>query len=182
MDDILTEIDALRRVTRTELQGSSWCWLLVWAVASAGSVATLAVPALNPVAGWYWMVAVPVAVVVMVLLEARVGDSARARNRAGAYWLTGAGIGILNFGGGVLLPGDWMVIWLWAVMAAGFAVLLHLDRHRLAAGAFASLVPVFITAGALSDDRLTTSSVIGALFTAALVVTAWIIRSRAEWA
>lgn len=171
MDDsqLLREIDSIRRRTQSDLACGAWRWLLVWATVAAGFVLTLAFPGLHAVSRWYWAAAVPLGLAATVLVDAFNSEAdRRVRRREWPYWATGGAITVLNTGGGAVLPGGWMLIWLWIVLAGGFAVFLALEGERRLSRMLWVLAGVFAFVGLIGVDPLAGSTSLGAIFVLAL--------------
>lgn len=149
--------------------------MTVWAVVSFGFVITLAVPSLHPIAARYWLVGVPVGILGTMLADAsnRSADR-RVRRREWPYWATAAGITVANTLGSVWLPGNWMLIWLWVVLAVGFSVLLWLENDRAMSRLFAGLAVLFAALAPFLTVRLHASIAMGAVFVLVLAGSAWL--------
>lgn len=171
---LLEEVASIRRKTQADLNGDAWRWLAVWSAVSLGFVLTLAVPAWNDLAHWYWLVGVPAGMVGTGLAEYvdPISDR-RVRRREWPYWATGAGITALITAAGPILPGSWILVWIWIVLAGGFAVLLQLDGEpRFARGLWASSAG-FGLIGLVAREPVGASIVCGCVFVIGLLGTAW---------
>ena len=171
---LLAEVASIRRKTHADLNGDAWRWLSVWAAVSFGFVLTLAVPSLNDLARWYWMAGVPVALMGTGFAEyVDPTSDRRVRRREWPYWATGAGITAVISFGGPMLPGEWILVWIWIVLAAGFAVLLTLDGEpRFARGLWAASAG-FAVIGLVAREPVGASIVCGCVFVVTLSGTAW---------
>ena len=171
---LLAEVASIRRKTQADLNRDAWRWLSVWAAVSFGFVLTLAVPAWNDVSRWYWIVGVPVGLVGTGAAEFLDPNSdRRVRRREWPYWATGAGITALITAAGSILPGAWILVWIWVVLAGGFAVLLRLDREpRFARGLWA-MSAGFGLVWLLAREPVGASIVCGCVFVVGLLGTAW---------
>lgn len=171
---LLAEVASIRRKTHADLNGDAWRWLTVWAAVSFGFVLTLAVPAWNDVARWYWMAGVPIGMIGTGIVEYIDPTSdRRVRRREWPYWATGAGITAFITAGSAILPGAWILVWIWIVLAAGFAVLLRLDGEpRFARGLWA-LSAGFVPIGLFATEPVGASIVCGCVFVVGLLGTAW---------
>lgn len=182
MDDslLLAEVESIRRRTQADLACGAWRWLLVWAGVAAGFVLTLAYPGWHGVSKWYWAVAVPLGLVVTVLVDTLNSEAdRRVRRREWPYWATAGAITFLNTGGSVALPGPWMLIWLWVVLAGGFAVFLALEGEPQLSRMLWVLAGVFSFVGLIGIDPVAASMTLGAVFVGALTVAATVSRGRA---
>lgn len=182
MDDsqLLDEVDSIRRRTQADLACGAWRWLLVWAGVAAGFVLTLAVPSLHAVSKWYWAAAVPLGLVATVLVDTLNPEAdRRVRRREWPYWATAVGITFLNTAGSVVLPGPWMLIWLWVVLAAGFAVFLTLEREPQLSRMLWVIAGSFAFVGLIGADPFTASMMLGAVFVLALTGAAAVSHRRA---
>ena len=177
MDDaqLLDELISIRRRTRRDLSCGAWRWMTVWAVVSFGFVVTLAVPSLHTVAARYWLVGVPVGIVGTMLADAsNRGADRRVRRREWPYWATAAGITVANTMGSAWLPGNWILIWLWVVLAAGFSVLLWLEDDRAMSRLLAGMAVLFAAVAPLLTVQLHASIAMGAVFALVLAGSAWL--------
>lgn len=182
MDDsqLLAEVASIRRRTQADLACGAWRWLLVWAAVAGGFVLTLAYPSLHSVASWYWAAAVPIGLVATVLVDTFNSEAERrVRRREWPYWATAGAITVLNTAGSVVLPGPWMLIWLWVVLAGGFAVFLALEREPRLSRMLWVLAGVFSLVGLIGIDPLTGSMMLGAVFVLALTGAAAVSHRRA---
>ncbi|MEX0757686.1 MAG: hypothetical protein WD532_11975 [Acidimicrobiia bacterium] len=169
--ELLDELTAIRRRTQRDLNCGAWRWLLLWAGIFAGFVLTLAVPMLHPVAHWYWSAAVPLGLAGTVLVDLLNPETDRRVRRADwPYVATTVGITIANVAGSLLLPGAWVLVWIWIVFALGFAVLLRLEGEPRSARALVALAGVYGVVAPLTRDALSTSVVFGAVFVVALLL------------
>ena len=176
---LLAEVTSIRKRTHADLNGESWRWLSVWSAASLGFVLTLVVPAWHGVTNWYWMAGVPVAMIATFLAEhADPTADRRVRRRGWPYWATGAAITSLITGAGMLVPGAWILVWIWIVFAGGFAVLLHLDGEPQFARGLVAMSATFALVGIVATDPVGASVVCGSVFVAGLSGMAWASRSK----
>ena len=171
---LVAEVVSIRRRTHADLNGDAWRWLSVWAAVSAGFVLILAVPALNELARWYWMAGVPVGLIGTGAAEyVDPKSDHRVRRREWPYWATGAGITAIITVGGPVLPGDWILVWIWIVLAAGFGVLLRLDGEPRFARGLWLVSAGFAMIGLVARDPVGASIVCGCVFVVTLLGTAW---------
>lgn len=176
---LLDELAAIRCRTQRDLNNGAWRWLLLWAGLSAGFVLMLAVPVLHPVSRWYWSAAVPLGLAGTVLVDLLNPDADRRVCKAGwPYVAATLGITIANVAGSLLLPGAWVLVWIWIVFALGFAVLLRLEGEPRLAQALFALAGIYCVIAPLTPDALSTSVVFGAVFVVALLLGAAIGRLR----
>lgn len=177
--ELLDELAAIRRRTQRDLNSGAWRWLFLWAGLSAGFVLTLAVPVLQPISHWYWSVAVPLGLTGTVLADLLNPDTDRRVRKADwPYVATTVGITIANVAGSLLLPGEWVLVWIWIVFALGFAVLLWLEGERQFARALVVLAGAYCIVAPMTRDALSTSVVFGAVFVVALLLSAGLGRLR----
>lgn len=172
---LLDELVSIRQRTRRDLSSGAWRWMTVWAVVSFGFVISLAVPSLHTVAARYWLAAVPIGILGTMLAEAsnRSVDR-RVRRRQWPYWATAAGITVANTIGSVWLPGNWILIWLWVVLATGFSILLWLENDRAMSRLLAGMAVLFAAVAPLLSVQLHASIAMGALFALVLAGSAWL--------
>lgn len=177
--ELLDELVSIKRRTHADLSAGAWRWLLVWAVISLGFVVMLAVPALHGPAKWYWTLAVPLGLgATMIVDRWNTGSDSRVRRRDLPYWLTTVGMLVLTTGGGFALPGRWPLVWLWVVLAGGFAVLLGLEGERRMSQALWLLTATFAVLAVIAVDPWSTSITFGGLFALALGFAAKASHSR----
>jgi hypothetical protein len=171
--ELFDELVSIKRRTHADLSAGAWRWLLVWAVISLGFVVMLAVPALHGPAKWYWTLAVPLGLVATMIADrSHAGSDSRVRRRDRPYWLTTAGMLVLTTAGGLTLPGGWPLVWLWVVLAGGFAVLLGLEGERRLSKALWLLTATFAVLAVIAVDPWSTSMTFGGMFSLALVFAA----------
>ncbi len=169
---IYDELMEIRRRTRRDLSQDAWRWLLIWAALAFGFVVSVAVPAFHGLAAWYWTVGVPIGLLGTIAADVTRPGANRVRRGEHRYWLVAAAITALNVGGSLVLPLDWLLIWLWAVFAAGFAVFLRLANLPAVSRPLWMLAAVALPMGAASTDRTQTTVVLGLGFVASLLVAA----------
>lgn len=172
---LLDEMISIRQRTRLDLAFGAWRWMTVWTVVSFGFVVALAIPPLHTVASRYWLVGVPVGIAGTILAEVsnRSADR-RVRRREWPYWATAAAMTVANTLGSVWLPGTWMLIWLWIVLAAGFSVLLGLDGEPAMSRLLAGMAVVFAAVAPLLTVHVQASIAMGAAFVLVLTGCAWL--------
>jgi hypothetical protein len=171
---LLAEVASIRRKTHADLNGDAWRWLSVWAAVSFGFLLTLAIPAWSDVARWYWMIGVPFGMIGTGVVEyVDPTSDRRVRRREWPYWATGAGIAALISGGATVLPGAWILVWIWIVLAGGFAVLLRLDGEPHAARRMWVMSAGFGVIGLIAREPVGASIVCGSVFVIGLLGTAW---------
>lgn len=168
---LLDELATIRRRTQRDLNNGAWRWLLLWAGISAGFVFTLAVPPLHPVSHWYWAAAVPLGLAGTVLVDLLNPDAdSRVRKADWPYVATTVGITAANVAGSLVLPGAWVLVWIWIVFALGFSVLLRLEGEPRSARALVMLAGVYCVVGPMTTDAVSTSVVFGSVFVLALLL------------
>jgi hypothetical protein len=174
-DEILAEVGRVRRLTRGTLAEGSWRYLTVWSVVFFGSWAT----SFFYVGRYYWIVALPAGYLGMWLMFR--GQDPAAWNRDAPYWITGAGIAVVNTVAGVLLPDEAIVVVVWVVIGLGFGVLSWLDRQPAASGLFFGLGLASGVLGLVVEDRFLLYSVLALVFTLAsggAAITLWLWTRR----
>ncbi|MFP3916065.1 MAG: hypothetical protein ACLFWM_14390, partial [Actinomycetota bacterium] len=108
-EQLLNEISQVRRQTRSRLGEHTWMGFLVWAAVFAGAaIVGGRIP-------WYWGLAVPAALAVTALIEARTSSHRSVCRGESRYWLIGGAITVLCFGGGLLLSPPVQAAWVWIV-------------------------------------------------------------------
>ena len=165
---LLDEVSSLREGTRAELRSDQWQWLWVWAAVCLGAGASVYVPGLSEYSGFYWILAVPLGLAATVLIERRIEERRSVRLAGWPFWTTGVGIGVLNFGGSLVLSTEVLVVFIWVVLAAGFGVLAWLGRLRWPAGFFFGLSVMSAVLGFLVEDTFELYPILGFLFAAAI--------------
>ena len=160
-DEILAEVDRLRRMTRGALAEGSWRYLAIWSVVFLGSWIT----SLFPVGQYYWIVGVPAGYLGMWLMFR--GQEPAAWNRDAPYWGTGLSIAVANTAASLLLPDEAIVVVVWVVIGLGFGVLSWLDRQPAAAALFFGLGFASGVLGLVAEDRFVLYSALALVFTLA---------------
>ena len=175
---LLDEVGRIQSGTRARLRNECWRWMLVWAALSFGA----AVSGLRPfttVAGWYWTAAVPLGLAATVVLDVRSFRTAGVRRRDWPYWVVGGAIGLLSFGGSMVLPAEAMTVWVWIVFGSGFIAFMALEREQWAVRLLAWVVGATAAAGVMVTDRFGLYPLLGMVHGTALTVIALRIRQRA---
>ncbi len=134
----LGDVRRVRSETRRSLMTSGWGILTLW-----GVVFLISVPMnglLGDRVGYFWLVAVPLAVVASFVLghraEMRIGDG-------GPLWphvVVSGWLVVGSFATSFLLEGRAMVVSWWLVLTLGFGVMALIDGHRLVAAGLALLL------------------------------------------
>jgi hypothetical protein len=161
---ILADIEALRNRTNRELNADGWQWMLVWSLVAFGASITVLVDALENVAGYYWIAAVPIALAATAFLESRSKQQRAVRRDMRPYWTIGAGIGILNLLASLTLESEMIVIVIWIVIGVGFAGFAILDRDRPTAVMFFTAALITALLGFLSADPFIAYATISMLY------------------
>ena len=165
---LLEEVAEIRTGTRATLWGAGWQWMTVWALVFFGAFLTAVVPGWETVAGFYWALAVPVALVLTAVISARTDARAGVRRNAAPYWAIGAALTVAGFGSSLLLPEEAVVvvIWVWTGLAfAGFAML---ERQPHAAVLLAGMGLGSGVLGLLVDDTYGLYAMLALAFSVAL--------------
>ena len=160
-DEILAEVGRVRRITRGTLAAGSWRYLAVWSAVFAGSW----IASYFPIAGYYWVFALPLGYLGMWLMYR--GQQPAAWNRDAPYWITGVGIGVVNTAASLLLPDEAVVVVVWVVIGLGFGVLSWLDRQPAAAALFIGLGAASAVLGFVVDDPFGLYTALALVFTLA---------------
>jgi uncharacterized membrane protein len=129
--EILADIEGLRARTSTALNADGWQWMVVWSLVALGAGLTALVDALEGIAGFYWMVAVPIAFAATALLERRSKEQRAVRRDSRPYLAVGAAMLAVNLVASFTLEPESTVIVIWVVIGVGFAIFAHLDRAGL---------------------------------------------------
>lgn len=159
--EMLEELRRLRRQTRLEVRSESWRYLAVWAGVFLGAF----ISSFNSrAAGWYWIVGVPLGYLGMFLAYRNVKETG-VRAKSWPYAVTGVGIGVVNGIASFVLSEEAIVVVVWVVMGAGFAVLSWIDRQPLAASLFAALSALALVLGITSEDTFELYPVLALTFT-----------------
>jgi hypothetical protein len=157
---LLAEVGELKQGTRAVLQRDGWQWLLVWGSVCLGA----ALSAYTPLAPWYWVGAVPVAMAVTWILEKRLEGRAPVRVKSWPYWTIGGAITAAAFGASFAFDTEVTVVVVWVVFGLGFMGFSLLERQRAAAGVFLGLAGITTFLGVVTEDRLGLYPVLGFMF------------------
>ncbi len=128
--EILADVEALRHRTSTALNADGWQWMTVWSLVAFGAGLTALVDALEGVSGFYWMLAVPVALGVTALLERRSKEQRAVRRDSRPYITVGAAMLVVNLVASFMFEAEATVIVIWVVIGLGFAAFAHFDGDR----------------------------------------------------
>lgn len=164
MKSLLSEVTDLKKETRATLQTDGWQWLLIWSAACLGFVLS----AYGGFAEWYWVAAVPVAVVATALLQVKVEGNAPVRRKAWPYWAVGASMTVAGFGSSALFPATTSVIAVWIVFGLGFTAFALLERLPSAAVMFAVVTLVSAVVGFSADDPFGVAPALALLFSVSM--------------
>ncbi len=173
---LLAEVGDLKKGTRAVLQSDGWQWLLVWGAVCLGAALSYS----TPIAPWYWVGAVPVALVVTWVLQERLEDRAPVRVKAWPYWAVGGAMTVAGFGSSFVLSTEVNVVVVWVVFGLGFTGFSLLDRRRAAAGVFLGLSVTATFLGIVTDDRMTLYPMLGFMFAIAMAGVSAGIRQAAR--
>lgn len=172
---LLAEIGRLQHGTRVRLLSQGWQWLVVWSLVCLGAAVSSLLP-WTVVGAWYWAVAVPVAIAATAVLDVRAQRHCQVRRRNWPYWMVGAAITVLNTVGSVVLPPEVLVIWLWVVLATGFAAIMAIDRVYWGAWVMGTLAVSAVAAGLVVADTFVLYPILAVSHAAALAVAALGVR------
>lgn len=170
---LIGEIDRLQSDTRSRLAREDWQTLAVWGLVCAGAVLS----AFTPLAGWYWLIGVPVGLLGTLFLE-RKGHEAVARSST-PYWLIGAGIGALNSIAGILFPPEFIVVSMWVVLALGFAAMCLIERRAMPTGLLVGVAVLASGAAVVGVNPFDIYALAGSAVAAILLYASWSIRAEA---
>ncbi|CAN5863806.1 MAG: hypothetical protein ACR2NT_04640 [Acidimicrobiia bacterium] len=159
--ELLEELARIQRKTKLDVRGESWRYLAVWSVVFLGAFFS---SFLSDLAGWYWVIGVPLGYLGMYLAYRNVNDD-RVGAKSWPYAVTGIGIGIVNMVASFVLPDEAIVVAVWVVLGVGFAVLSWIDRQPLAAALFAALSLLALLLGLTTEDTFQLYPVLAMIFT-----------------
>lgn len=144
---LLKELNSLSVNTRRILREDGWQWLLIWAAVCAGA-------GISELIGveWYWLIALPVALVLTAVVTMRIDSRKPVRRKAWPYWIIGVGITTANVLGGLTMSPETLSFAGWVVFGAGFTGFALLERQHWAAGLLASLSMLSLVLGVVSED------------------------------
>lgn len=128
--EILADVEALRHRTTAELNADGWQWMVIWSLVAFGAGVTALVEALEGMAGFYWMAAVPIALIATAVVERRSKEQRAVRRDIGPYWAVGSAMGVANVAVSFVFEPEVIVIVIWVVIGLGFAMFAHFDRDR----------------------------------------------------
>lgn len=167
-ESLLAEVGELKRDVRADLQADGWQWLLVWATVCIGAWVSLQT-AFGP---WYWMVAVPVAIIVTGVVQWRLEGRVPVRRKQWPYWLIGALMTLAGFGVSFAVDPEVSVLAVWVVFGVGFTGFSLLERQPVNAAVFGVLTIAAIVSLFISSDPFVTYGRMGLLFGSTMVAVA----------
>lgn len=176
--EILAGVEALRDRTSTALNADGWQWMLVWSLVSFGAGLTALVDALEGISGFYWMLAVPIALAATALLERRSKEHRAVRRDVRPYWRVGATMLAVNLLASVALEPEAIVIVIWVVIGLGFAMFAHLDGDRPTTVMYGGASVVSAALGILASDAFAAYAAISMMFSGLLAGSAVQVYSR----
>lgn len=162
--EILADIEALRDRTTTALNADGWQWMMVWSLVALGAGLTALVEPLDAIAGFYWMIAVPIAFATTALLERRSKEQRAVRRDSRPYVAVGAAMLVVNLIASFTLEPETTVIVIWMVIGLGFAVFAHLDGARAATIMYVSAAILAGAIGLFASDPFSAYAAISMLF------------------
>lgn len=166
--EILADIEALRERTSAALNADGWQWMMVWSLVALGAGLTALVETLEAIAGFYWMIAVPIAFLATSLLERRSKEQRAVRRDSRPYVAVGAAMLFVNLVASFTLEPEATVIVIWVVIGLGFAVFAHLDEARAATIMYVSAAMLAGFIGLLARDPFAAYAAISMLFSGLL--------------
>lgn len=170
---LLAAADDLQAEARREMAAHGWQWFLVWAPICLGA----AISALTPIAGWYWLVGVPVGIGGTIAVSNRTHERSGVHRHASGYWWIALAMTVINFGASAVLADEVIVVVVWVVFGFGFTGFAILERQPGAAALFAMLAVAVGIAGPLVENTFSLYVVTGVVFAVAMVGVAVGIRS-----
>ena len=176
--EILADVETLRYRTSTALNADGWQWMAVWSLVAFGAGVTALVEALERVAGFYWIVAVPLALIATAMLERRSKEQRAVRRDGRPYWAVGAAIGLINVAASFLLEPELIVIVIWVVIGLGFAVFAHLDGDRPSMSMYVVASLLAVALGIFASDAFAAYVAISMLFAGLLAGSAFQVYAR----
>ena len=176
--EILAEIEALRERTSTALNADGWQWMMVWSLVAMGAGLTALIDALEGIAGFYWMVAVPIAFGATTLLERRSKEQRAVRRDSRPYLAVGAAMLVVNLVASFTLEPEWTVIVIWVVIGLGFAVFAHLDGDRPTTALYVVASVLAAALGVIASDPFAAYAAISLSFAGLLAGSAVQVYSR----
>lgn len=165
---LLDEVAGIKAGTRADLRSQGWQWLLVWSLLFLGAALTGLVPGWDEFAGRYWMIGVPVGLVLTFLITWRVERNSPVRRKAWPYWTIGAALTVAGFVTGAYLPDSTNVVLLWVILGFGFAGFLLLERLYAGAWLLAGMAVISGILGLVVDDTYALYPVLALGFSAAV--------------
>lgn len=137
--ELLKELAEIRASTRNDLAAGAWQWLTVWSLVFVGAAVVGLVPALEDLTEVYWLLAVPVALILTAIIAVRTDFKSRVRRRALPYVVVSLAMTLGAYGASFLLVGRRGVVLVWVVLGFGFAALAWIERQKAPAVLFAAL-------------------------------------------
>ncbi len=159
--ELLEELARIQRRTKLDVRGESWRYLAVWSAVFLGAFISSFIP---NVAGWYWLLGVPLGYLGMYLAYRNLDDTGVGA-KSWPYAVTGLGIGVVNGVASFLLSDEAIVVAVWVVLGVGFAILSWIDHQPLAASVFGALSVLALLLGLTTDDTLELYPVLALIFT-----------------
>jgi len=144
---LLEELNSLSANTRRILREDGWQWLLIWAAVCAGAGISELIGV-----GWYWLFALPVALVLTAVVTMRIDSKKPVRRKAWPYWLIGGGITTANVLGSLTMSPETLSFAGWVVFGVGFTGFALLERQPWVAGLLATLSMLSLVLGLVSED------------------------------
>lgn len=178
--ELLEQVAQIQSTTRARLHAVGWQWLVIWSVAFLGAAVTALVPALQPIAGVYWVFATPISLLLTIVVSARAEARSPVRQRALPYWLVGLGIAVSSVVANVALSDAALVVVIWVILGFGFAAFAWLERVEPAAWLLASMATLAGVLGLVVEDTFSLYPVLAMSFSAALAGVIVGMRIQAE--
>lgn len=165
---LLEEVAKIQSTTRARLHAVGWQWLVIWSIAFLGAALTALVPSWQQAAGVYWMFATPIALVLTIIVSARMEARSPVRQRSLPYWLVGIGIAVSSVAADLLVSEAALVVVVWVILGFGFAGFAWLERVEPAAWLLAGMAVLAGALGLVVEDTFALYPVLAMSFSAAL--------------
>lgn len=159
-ESLLAEVGELTRGVRADLQADGWQWLLVWAAVCFGAWVSLQ----TSFAPWYWLAAVPLAIIATAVVQIRLEGRAPVRRKQWPYWLIGALMTAAGFGVSFVAEPEVSVLVVWVVFGVGFTGFSVLERQRISATLFALLTVLAVGLALTTTDPFATYGLMARVF------------------
>ncbi len=149
---LAAHVSAVRAETRSRVFGESWHWFPVWALVCFGAAVSALGPWSDHVAGYYWLVAVPIGLAVTAGVSWRLDAGEEIGTREWPYWAVGGGIFLANTLLASWLPENVVPVAIWVVLGVGFAALCQLGRNVVGRNVMLAMAVVTFVTGWVGQD------------------------------